>query len=114
LPFQGKTHPSYTDNEELGITSLSSIPTISPYPSHFLHAPLGLLKLKKLTEGCVNLIPSSSKFVLKYLYLLESIFFTTHFPFPSNIAVDIESLTLSKNCFDPFTIILSITRKILL
>lgn len=44
-----------------GITKSSSMPITLPYPSHRGHAPSGLLKLKRCSEGCSNWMPSASK-----------------------------------------------------
>jgi len=69
----------------LGITSSESIPVTFPNPSHFLHAPKGLLKEKKSKLGSSNRISSFIKRLLNFLIVgflpLNEIIL--HFPFPS-------------------------------
>ena len=86
---QGATAPSYTERLLSGITRSGSMPNIVPKPSHRLQAPYGLLKLKKLTVGRSNKIPSSSNLSEKTICLSPTE--TVQMPSPSNKAVWAES-----------------------
>ncbi len=75
-----------------GITKSGSIPSILPKPSQVGHAPIGLLKVKKLTDGSVNNISSSTNLFEKIL--LETSFLntlTTQVPSPSTKADSTDS-----------------------
>src|SRR5690606_2782224 len=91
----GATAPSYTVRLLSGITKSGSIPSTLPKPSQVWQAPYGLLKLKKLTEGSSNTIPSSSK-RSENTRSSPSPNFTRHSPCPSKKAVCTESAI--RNC----------------
>ena len=74
-----------------GITRSSSIPTTFPYPSHFGHAPIGLLNENRWSVGLSNSMPSSSKRVEKDL-VLPLVSRISHSPLPIAKAFEIVSM----------------------
>ena len=107
-PFQQTTAPSYTDSSGSGITKLSSIPIIFPYPSHSGHAPTGELNENNWSVGSSNSIPSASNFKENSCSLLSSKR-KMHFPSPSYNAVFAESTNLLMVAFSSATFRRSIT-----
>ena len=91
-----------------GITKSLSIPIIVPKPSHFVHAPCGLLKLKNCTVGSLNTIPSLSKRLLNCLVSPPNTS-TTQSPSDSIKQVCTESANLPFRFLSFFNTILSTT-----
>src|SRR5664280_361438 len=93
------------------MTRFSSMPRIFPYPSHTGHAPIGLLKLKRYSEGSSKSIPSSSNLLEKLSRRILFLSGTTtwQYPLPVWNAVCAESAALLKLSAEWLIISLSTT-----
>ena len=62
---QGTIQLEYNERLSFGIILLLSKPNTFPKPPHPEQAPYGLLKLKRLSVGSINVMPSSSNLLEK-------------------------------------------------
>ena len=110
-PFQGATQPSYTESWGSGMTRLSSMPMILPYPSHSGQAPTGELKENIWSVGSSNSMPSASNFS-ENVCLSPFSNCRMHTPSPSYSAVLAESTRRLMVAFSLATFRRSMTKRI--